>query len=577
MQHDAATSVCRDARRAGVRLCTVLLAYFCILLGGSAWCDDVPTSSIVLHNVTTETGIGFHHTDGSSGQRYLVEAVSAGVATFDYDADGWIDIYFVNGAPLRGTVVDEMPRNALYRNEGGWRFTDVTAASGLGDEGFGLGVAVGDYDGDGDPDVYVNNYGPNALYRNNGDGTFSNVTEQAGVGAGNQVGAGTAFLDIENDGDLDLYVSNYIGFSYETHVPRTMMGIPSYVGPQDYPPVPDMLFRNEGDGTFTDVSRESGIAAHPGTGMGLVCADYDDDGDTDVFVCNDVQANFLFRNDGNGVFTEVGVLTGAAYDIAGAPTGSMGVDCGDYDNDGRLDFFMTDYQREFPVLYRNLGNGILADVTLQTGAGAGTFPHVNWGTGLVDFDNDGDLDIFIANGHVQDNVELRDDTTAYMARNVLLMNDGNGHFADVSETAGDGLDVKLSSRGTAFDDLDNDGDIDVVILNSRREPTILRNDSSNANHWLEIELHGVEANREGIGARVRVVAGDLARIDEVHAGRGYQSHHGTRLHFGLGERGHVDRVEVRWPGGHRDVIENVAVDCLLTITEGGTSTEKRFE
>jgi hypothetical protein len=568
MHHYAATSR---------RLCATLVASSWLFAAGARQAAAEPASPIVLREVTSETGIDFRHTDGSSGKRYLVESVSAGLALFDYDADGWIDIYFLNGAPLRGTVVDGVPRNAMYRNEGGWRFTDVTEASGLGDAGFGLGVAVGDYDGDGDPDVYVNNYGPNVLYRNNGDGTFTDVTREAGVAAGNKVGAGAAFLDIENDGDLDLYVSNYIDFTYENHVPRTMMGVPSYLGPQDYRPVPDALFRNDGDGTFTDVSVASGISSHAGTGMGMVCADYDADGDADVFVCNDAGGNFLFRNDGTGTFEEVGIVTGAAYDIGGTPTGSMGVDCGDYDNDGRLDFFMTDYQREFPVLYRNLGRGILADVTLQTGAGAGTFRHVNWGTGLVDFDNDGDLDIFIANGHVHDNIELRDDTGSYMARNVLLMNSGDGRFVDVSDTSGDGLIPKLSSRGTGFDDLDNDGDVDAVVLNSRREPTLLRNDSATANHWLQIALRGVTANREGIGAQVRVVSGDLTRVAEVHSGRGYQSHHGTRLHFGLGERTHIERIEVRWPGGHRDVFENVDVDRLLTITEAGGVEVTLFE
>jgi dUTPase len=533
--------------------------------------------SIVLRDVTGQTGIDFTHTDGSGGNRYLVEAVSAGLALFDYDDDGWIDIYFVNGAPLRGTEDDSQPRNALYRNDGGWRFTDVTEESGLGDPGFGLGVAVGDYDNDGDPDVYVNNYGPNVLYRNDGDGTFTDVTSQAGVAAGDKVGAGAAFLDADLDGDLDLYVSNYIQFTYETHVPRTMLGIPMYVGPQDYAPEPDALYRNDGDGTFTDVSERSGIAAHAGTGMGMICADYDDDGDTDIFVCNDVKRNFLFQNDGTGKFEEVGVLTGGAYDLAGVPTGSMGVDCGDYDNDGRLDFFVTDYQGEFPILYRNLGNGLLADVTLQSGAGEGAFPHVNWGTGLVDFDNDGDLDIYIANGHVQDNIELRDDTTAYMARNLLLMNTGDGRFVNVSDRSGDGMKSKLASRGTGFDDLDNDGDIDVVVLNSRREPTILRNDTENENHWVEIELRGVRTNRDGVGAHVHVVAGDLVRVAEVHSGRGYQSHHGTRLHFGLGRRSRVDRIEVRWPGGGRDRFEGLESDRLYSITQGGDVQEVDFE
>jgi len=538
---------------------------------------EVPTlrSPIILRQVTNETGITFVHTDGSSGKHYIVETVTAGLALFDYDEDGDVDVYFLNGAPLLGTKVDVPPRNALYRNEGGWKFTDVTEEAGVGDTGYGLGVAVGDYDNDQDPDVYVTNYGPNVLYRNNGDGTFSDVTKEAGVDDGHKVGAGACFFDMDQDGDLDLYVANYVKFTYETHVASTARGFPDYVGPFVYPAEPDTVYRNNGDGTFADVSTESGVDAHSGTGMGMVAADYDRDGDTDLFVLNDVAGNFLFKNDGRGHFDEVGLEAGVAYDYHGRDLGSMGGDCGDYDNDGWLDFFITSYQEELPVLYRNLGNGSFEDVTLQTGAGAGCLPYVNWGTGLVDFDNDGDRDIFVAQGHLLDNVELYDDTTAYHVRNVLLMNTGDGKFVDVSNESGDGMAVKLSSRGAAFDDLDNDGDIDVVVLNSRREPTILRNDSPSENHWIEIRLRGVNTNRDGVGAQVTVEAGDLSQVDEVHSGRGYQSHWGTRLHFGLGKRDRIDRIEVRWIGGGVDVLENVAVDRLLTITEGSTEAAAR--
>ncbi len=525
-------------------------------------------SPILLRDVTSETGITFRHTDGSSGRRYIVENISAGVALFDYDGDGWIDVYFLNGAPLPGAEVDELPKNRLYRNRGGWRFTDVTDEAGVGDTGFGLGVAAADYDNDGDQDLYVNNFGPNVLYRNDGNGTFSDVTVRAGVGNGSRAGAGVAFLDADKDGDLDLYVANYVIFSCDIHLPHTILGVPSYRGPQDYAAHPDTLYRNNGDGTFTDVSIESGVAAHAGTGMGMVAADYDNDGDTDVFVCNDVKGNFLFENDGTGKFEEVGLITGVAYDFAGAWQGSMGADCGDYNNDGWLDFFMTDYQGELPALYRNSGEGFFEDATLHARAGIRAGPYVNWGTGFVDFDNDGDRDLFIACGHLQDNIELRDDSTEYLARNILLMNTGDGKFLDVSDTGGDGMLAKLSSRGTGFDDLDNDGDVDVVILNSRREPTILRNDSPNDHHWIQIRLQGTKTNRDGVGARVRVVAGDLSQVDEVHSGRSYQSHYGTRLHFGLGHRDRVDRIEVHWIGGGVDVFREVGVDRLLTLVEG---------
>ena len=529
-----------------------------------------PQSLIRFRDVTEETGISFIHTDGSSGQRYIMETVTAGLALFDYDGDGYIDVYFLNGAPLRGTKVEAPPRNALYRNEGGWKFTDVTEEAGVGDVGFGLGVAVGDYDNDGNQDLFLNNYGPNVLYRNNGDGSFSDVTEEAGVRGGPQVGAGASFLDVDGDGDLDLYVANYVNFTYDTHRVHLEDGFPRYVSPRAYPPAPDLLYRNNGDGTFTDVSMESGIGEHAGSGMGMVCADFDKDHDTDIFVLNDVAGNFFFKNDGSGRFEEAGLLAGAAYNGYGDGVGSMGIDCGDYDNDGRLDFFMTSYQAEMPVLYKNLGNGILADVTLRTRAGDGSFPFVNWGTGLVDFDNDGDRDLFIACGHLQDNVDLYDDTSAYHVRNIVLMNADCEKFVNVSDANGGGVLPELSSRGAAFDDLDNDGDVDVVILNSRREPTILRNDLTSENHWIQIRLRGVSTNRDGVGAQVTVVAGDLSQLDEVHSGRGYQSHWGTRLHFGLGKQDRIDRVEVRWIGGGVDVLENIEVDQLLTITEGTT-------
>ena len=524
-------------------------------------------SPIQFTDVTRQTGITFVHTDGSSGRRYIVESVCCGLATFDYNGDGKVDILFLNGAPLPGSsITTPPPRNALYRNDGGWKFTDVTQAAGLGDTNYHLGVCVGDYNNDGYPDIYLNNFGPNILYRNNGDGTFTDVTQAAGVANGNKVGAGACFLDIDGDGNLDLFVANYVDFTFAKHQTRNINGHPAYVGPMIYGPVPATLFRNNGDGTFTDISRESGIAAHAGTGMGVVCADYDDDGDTDIIVGNDAMANFVWRNDGSGHFEEVGLLTGLAYDRNGVGLGTMGVECGDYDNDGRLDFHMTSYQKQWAILYRNLGRGIFEDVTHSTGAGTGTFNQVTWGAGLVDFDNDGDRDLFIACGHLQDNVELWDDTTSYEERNLLLENTGRGKFVDISARSGDGLAVKRSSRGAAFDDLDNDGKIDVVILNSRREPTLLRNDSPGQNHRIQIRLRGTRSNRDGIGARIKVVTGDLTQVDEVHSGRGYQSHYGMYPHFGLGHRTRIDRIEVRWPNGQTKTVIHPVINRYHEIS-----------
>ncbi len=550
-----------------------------VLLTAGGWQGDcLAQSPIRLREVTAETGIDFRHTDGGSGRRYVLEPMTAGLATFDYDSDGLIDIYFLNGAPLRGTHVDAPPKNRLYRNDGGWHFTDVTDRAGVGHTGYGLGVAAADYDNDGDQDLYLSNYGPNVLYRNNGDGTFTDVTEEAGVATGNgvpaasKVGAGVCFLDADRDGDLDVYCANYMRFTYADHVPKTLDGIPRYAGPKDFDPEADLLFRNNGDGTFTDVSAESGIAAHKGTGMGMVCLDYDNDADTDVIVMNDVRGNFMFENDGSGRFEEIGLVAGMAYNVDGLELASMGADTGDFDNDGRIDFFQTSYSNELPALFRNTGDGFFEDATRASGAGIGAYQHVNWGTGFVDFDNDGDRDLFLANGHLQDNVHLWDDTTSYLVRNIVLMNTGGGKFVNVSDQCGDGLLPRLSSRGAALDDLDNDGRVDVVVLNSRRRPTILRNESDTGNHWLQIRLRGVKSNRDGVGARVEVIADKLHQVDEVHSGRGYQSHFGSRLHFGLGRRGRVDRITVRWIGGGVDVLENVGADQLITITEGTHAT-----
>lgn len=523
---------------------------------------------IVLRDASAWSGIAFQHTDGSSGRRYIVEYIASGIATFDYDGDGLVDIYFLNGRPLPGTPPPaKPPRNHLYRNLGGLRFTDVTDAAGVGDAGFGLGVAVADFDNDGRPDLYISNFGPKKLYRNNGDGTFSDVTGQAGVADGSKVGAGTAFLDMDGDGDLDLYVANYVNFTFRTHVARRIMGLLAYASPMDYAGVPDVLFCNNGDGTFSDATAAAGIAAYAGTGMGMIAADYDDDGDTDIFVANDVMPNFLFRNDGRGHFEEVGLLSGAAYEASGAPHGNMGVECADFDRDGRLDFFVTAYHREPPVLFRNLGEGLFEDVTRTSGAGQGSFPHVKWGCGMVDFDNDGWKDLFIGCGHFDENIALRDDTTGYMVRPVLLRNVG-GKFVEITESAGDGLTRALVARGAAFDDLDNDGRVDVVVLNSRRQPAVLRNDSPAAHHWIQIQLCGTKANRDGVGSRVKLVAGGRVDIDEVHSGRSYQSHFGSRLHFGLAGQTVIDRIEVHWLGGSGEAFDHVVADQVVTLIEG---------
>jgi len=550
------------------------------------WCaaPAKPQSTILLKDVTKETGITFVHTDGSSGQYYIAETVASGLALFDYNSDGKTDIYFLTGGALKGTHYKTPPRCRLYRNDGNWKFTDVTEQSGLGNAGcHALAVAVGDYDNDGCQDVYVTNFGPNVLYHNNGNGTFTDVTKKAGVADGSQLGAGANFLDIDGDGKLDLFVAHYVDFTYAKHVPTVVSGYTIYVGPRAYQPTAATLFRNNGDGTFTDVSVQSGIASKKGAGMGTVCLDYDNDGDTDIYVANDMMPNFLWRNDGHGKFEEVGTLAGAAYNVHGDEMGSMGAGCGDYNNDGLLDLYVTAYQQQFPSLYKNLGDGLFEDVGFSSRAAAGMGHTVQWGNDFTDFDNDGHRDLFVALGHLEDNIELWDKRASYLATNVLMKNLGNGKFVDVSDSSGDGMKVKLSSRGAAFDDLDNDGDVDVVVLNSRREPTVLRNDSPNPGHWLQVHLRGTKTNRDGVGAHVKVFASDgsagpgqgLVLLDEVHSGRGYQSHYGTRLHFGLGHRTKIDRVEVSWIGGGTDVFKDIAVDQLVTLIEGGAQKTSR--
>ncbi|MBW8002163.1 MAG: CRTAC1 family protein [Planctomycetes bacterium] len=550
-----------------------VIARYCVVAGLlfiNTFSLAAANAPISFTDVTKETGITFTHKNGASGGFYIIESISAGLALFDYDNDGDIDIYFLNGAALKGAKYDTPPKNELYRNDGNFKFTNVTEKSGLGDAGFGVGVAVADYDNDGDLDVYVENCGPNVLFSNNGDGTFTNVTKKAGVGDGDTIGAGACFLDIDKDGDLDLYASRYIVFSYDKNVVMIKRGYPAFTDPTVYVIEPDALYRNNSDGTFTDISDASGISKVRGTSMGVTCVDYDNDGDTDIFVANDNMANFLFQNDGTGKFEEVGLMAGVAYDFNGKAQGSMGVDIADYDNDGLLDFYVTSYELQPATLYKNLGDGLFEDVTFPSGASEGTFTSMTWGTGFADFDNDGDRDIFVVTGNLQPNIE-KYSNRKFHTRNELLMNTGDGKFVNITDKAGDGMAVELSSRGAGFDDLDNDGDIDVVILNTMREPTILRNDSINDNSWIQIRLKGVKSNRNGIGSRVKVTAGELVQIEEVRSGRGYQGHHGLRLYFGLAKHKKIDKIEVRWLGGGVDVLKDVKTNQLITITEGQNS------
>ncbi|RCS54052.1 CRTAC1 family protein [Bremerella cremea] len=526
-----------------------------------------PTGKAEFVDVTEASGIDFIHTDGKGGSRYIVQTVVAGLATFDFDGDGLVDIYFLNSAPNPGSRFDSPPRNALYRNNGDWTFTDVTDSAGVGDTGYGLGVVTGDYDNDGDQDIYINNFGPNVFYRNNGDGTFTDVTAETGTQC-NKVGAGVAMLDIEGDGDLDLYVGNYVDFTYENNIVDKIGDLEFSTGPKSYNPVPDVLFRNNGDGTFTDISRESGIGLVAGPSMGIVASDYDDDGDVDVFVCGDYAANFLFQNDGSGHFKEVALLAGTAYDSSGNANGSMGVDVGDFNRDGKFDFYMTTFSGEMSTLYQNMGDGMFQDMSKPSGSGSSTLPHVKWGTTFADFDNDTDEDIFVACGHFWVNARNVDDRTAVRVPNAYLENNGSGRFTDVSSRSGSAMAILESSKGAAFDDLDNDGDIDAVILNANAAPTLIRNELKSPANSVQIALLGRESNRDGVGAKIVLETSAGEQQAEMRRGRGYQSSYGNRVHFGLGDAT-LQRIRVRWPSGKEDVIEDPPAAKFLLIREGG--------
>ena len=540
-----------------------------------ALCSALPTkadasSAMRLVEVTADAGIDFVHVDGRSGRRYFLETVGSGTGFFDADGDGLVDLYLVNGAALPGAVVDIAPTNRLYRNHGDGTFADVTERAGVGDTGYGAGCAAADHDNDGDLDLYITNFGPNVLYRNDGDGTFTDVTREAGVGDG-QWSLSCAFADYDNDGDVDLYVTNYIDFSFDEHKTCTHRQFDVYCSPELFRGAPDTLYRNRGDGTFDDVTRPAGVFDGTAKGMGVVFGDYDDDGFTDCYVANDVGANHLYRNRGDGTFENVAWMAGVEGDENGYTQGTMGVDFGDIDRDGRLDLVGLNYQKQPNALYRNEGGGFFEDLSLRAGLGY-SLPLVGWGTDFLDLDNDGDLDILVANGHLQDRVEEYDPTTSYAQLNQVLLNDGTGRYT-VANDLGPGLYTRKSSRGLASADIDNDGDLDVLVTNAADAPDLLLNEGANRRSWLRVRLIGVRVNRAGIGARVTVRAGDTIQVDEARAGSGYLSQNDLTLHFGLGSMTRVDSVEVRWPGGHVDEYLDLPTDRTVTITEGAADVD----
>lgn len=541
---------------------------FCFVFVPSheAICDDRPDG---FYDATEQSGVNFVHTDGSSEKYFLIETVTAGLGAFDYDNDGDIDLYFVNGAALPGRTFDTPPVNRLYRNDGNLRFTDVTEESGAGDPGYGMGCAMADYDNDGDQDIFVSNFEEDVLLRNNGDGTFTNITQQAGLGDP-RAGAGAVFADFNNDGWLDLFVANYIHCPTDKEETCTRLGVRLYCDPSTfenvYPPQLSSMYFNNGDGTFRNVSKESGIEEFEGRGMGVATADYDQDGDTDIYIANDVSANFLWTNDGNGKFEELGMFTGVAYDQHGREQGSMGCDWGDFDSDGWQDIIVTSYQRQSNTLYRNTGDGAFQDVTIPAGILEGSMENVSWAALFFDYDNDADNDLYIAHGHLQVNIEDLEPAINYKSRDQLFDNN-EGAFNDISDSAGPGFALEYSTRGGVYADLDNDGDLDLVTNNSRDHALVLENVRNNGHEWINLKLQGSDSNRDAIGARVTVRVGNHQQVKEVRAGSSYQSHYDNRLHFGLGKSKKIDEIQITWPSGAVDIHKNVQAKRFYFATE----------
>jgi len=517
---------------------------------------------------------------GEHKNKYLLETTGCGVAFYDYDNDGWLDIFLVNGWRLEGFPAGQEPTSHLFKNNRDGTFTDVTAKAGLMHHGWGQAVCVGDYDNDGFDDLFVSYFGKNVLYHNNGDGTFTDVTDKAGVGGnGKRWNTGCAFVDYDRDGKLDLFVANYIDLDLATApVPESgpclYKGVMVACGPPGLKGGKNILFHNNGDGTFTDVSEASGILSSNGTfGLGVLTGDFDNDGWPDIYVANDSSPSALYQNKKNGKFEDIAVIAGCALSPDGKPQAGMGVSAADYDLDGNLDIVKTNFAGDTPSLYHNLGGANFEDTTFTAGLGAHT-QYLGWGCGFFDFDNDGWADILICNGHVYPEVEQLKTEAGYVQRKLLYRNLRNGKFEEVTDMAGPGITTPVAGRGCAFGDFDNDGDIDMVVNTVNGPPQLLRCDSSSGNNWIKVKAIGTKSNRSGIGARVTCIAtfrGETKphrQIDEVRSGGGYFSQGDLRVHFGLGKANKVDVLEVRWPSGQVDTMKDVAVNQVVFVKEG---------
>jgi len=549
------------------------------VIGSSAALCAAPRSPIRFVDITKSAGITFRHENAASSQKYLIETMGSGCAWIDYDQNGLLDLYLVNGAATDVFKPPQPLRSALYRNNGDGTFTDVTQKAGVGAEGlFGMGVAVGDYDNDGFPDLLVLGYGRSILYHNNGDGTFTDVTRKAGVANAGKWASSAAWFDYDNDGNLDLVIANYVDWSPERnfYCGSQGAGMRSYCHPDDYHGEPPVLYHNNGDGTFTDVSKASGLAAKPSNGLGIVTFDYDDDGWQDIFISNDALANSLFHNNRDGTFTEMAYEAGVAVSQDGIAESGMGADAADATGKGAMDVMVGHLDQQLARFYRNLGRGSFEDATFSAKLGYGTYHSSVFGARFMDYDNDGCRDIFMATGHVLDNIDRYHPGTGFAESKLMFRNAGNGVFVNVSDQLGPDFIAPAVSRGAAVGDFDNDGDLDILVSNNGGPPQLLRNDGGNANHWIEILLIGTRSNRDGVGARVKICAGDLTLYDQRKGGMSYQSAQDPRLHFGLGNRTKIDSMEIRWPSGMVTTLANLPCDQIVAIKEGEGLVKRAF-
>ena len=533
---------------------------------------------VAFENIAAAAGVTFTHINGASADKYLVETMGSGALFFDYDNDGWIDLFLVDGGSIADNAVSSHARHRLFRNAGKGVFKDATESSGIRHQEYGMGACAGDVDNDGRIDLYITNYGPNVLYRNGGNGVFTDVTRAAGVGLAGW-STSCAFLDIDGDGDLDLFVTNYLD------APKTnnrFCGDPQrrirvYCHPLVYPAVANVLYRNDGKGAFTDVSAETGLNKYLGNGLGVAVGDYDDDGRPDVFVANDSVPNFLFHNEGGRRFSEIGLLAGVAVARDGKPRAGMGTEFADYNGDGRLDLVVTNHEFETTSLFRNDGGSSFVDTTLDAGISSATLPFVGFGVGFFDFDNDADLDLSIVNGHVIDNTALFRAGSTHAQRKLLFLNTNGRRFAEISQQSGSGFAKDGVGRTLIGGDIDNDGDIDLVVTNNGGAAEILRNTGGNARNAIEIRVVGTRSNRDGLGARLTITAGGRTQVREIKSGSSYLGQNDLRAHVGLGEATRVDRIDVRWPAGQTESIRDVAANQIVTVTEGkGITSQSPF-